>query len=156
MKKADFMVALKRRNTTIIDDEAWDTQPWNDLEGLKKLTGSISFGCEFIDGKCQDTRKMEWVGNHPACCCKDCGRSAGYLDIILEKDIALYARKFTSKAGFWRKGKGCILPRKMRSIVCVTYACQELDGLYELKRIMGDREDRLVRDFEKYHGRELS
>lgn len=150
------MVALRRRNTTIIDDEAWDTQPWTDLEGLKKLTDSIDFGCKFIDGKCQDARKMEWVGNHPACCCKDCAFAAGYHDIMLEKDIVSYAKKFTSKAGFWRKGKGCILPRKMRSITCVAYSCTDIEGMYTLRRMMDRCEGQLIRDFKKYHGRELS
>jgi hypothetical protein len=154
MKKDDFIFALQKRNTIILNDKAWYSQEWEDLIGLKQLTASINFGCKFgDDGKCHGG-KLSWIGDHPACCCKECLENAGYHDIMLEKDIPFYAKKFLPKVGFWRKNKGCILPRKMRSCVCVSYSCKSINGIYTLKDIMNTCSHRLIGNFEKieeYH-----
>jgi hypothetical protein len=44
---------------------------------------------------------------------------------MIDKDLAYYARHFSIKTGFWRKGKGCILSRKMRSVTCLTHHCND-------------------------------
>lgn len=149
------MVALIRRNTTIIDEMAWKNDDHRRLYKLKMLTDSIDFKCNFNEnGQCRENR-VDWASGHPACCCKDCARSTGYLDIMFENEIDEYAKSFNAKTGFWRKGKGCILPRKKRSPTCVTFTCEDIEGMCELRNVMDECEGKLIRNYEKDHGREL-
>jgi hypothetical protein len=34
-----------------------------------------------------------------------------------------YAKSFALKWGFWRPKKGCLLPYRLRSVVCATHNC---------------------------------
>lgn len=72
MKKANFIKHLVRqRDTYLLDDDVIYEYDYKDLIGLKKLSGCMDFGCRFDEnGKCNGNK--EWIGEHPACCCKDC------------------------------------------------------------------------------------
>jgi hypothetical protein len=146
MKKVDFIKHMRKcRDTRILSNAAKYEPDYEDMIGLKKLSASLDFGCRFDkNGKCNSN--PEWVDNHPACCCRDCFRSAGYLDTVLEEDIVKYSRKFSIKTGFWRKGKGCILPRKMRSAVCVAFSCKHIEGKSTYQNLLDVFEHRLQRD----------
>ena len=58
-------------------------------------------------------------------CCLQCAETHGYLTgphaKALEKKY-----KFSKKTGYFREGKGCKLPRKHRSLVCLAYLCGEI------------------------------
>ena len=95
---------------------------------LAELTKYVDFGCDFDDsGVC---KKYQGPGIHPdydkgMCCCSGCKRCGGFL-YVLPADRYLqeeYARMYDDETGFWRKEKGCILPRRMRSSTCLTYNC---------------------------------
>jgi len=95
---------------------------------LANLTSLIDFGCKFKDGKC--------IGSGvEMCCCSGCRGSTGFFRTTffydysrkdrIEDEMLYYAKKFNLKTGFWRKDKGCILPRRKRSATCLTYNCSD-------------------------------
>lgn len=90
---------------------------------IREATSAINYDCQFKDGKC----KSNVSSYNPRCCCQGCAGALGYLRGGLNK-IPLGSDKeilplFSEKTGFWRKGKGCILPRKYRSVVCLSFNC---------------------------------
>ncbi len=107
---------------------------FEELESLKMLTELIDFGCGF-DGV-EGCRK----GAGEKCCCSSCKPSFGHFRIFRQSNVAKLAWHFNKETGFWRKGRGCILPRKLRSITCVTYHCstdEKIDKmLHALSRAM--------------------
>jgi hypothetical protein len=127
MTKAEFIKKLEEKHIMIIDRsinrDGYYVNMWmRRVENLKRLTGRIDFGCKFDkNGKCN--AKNTSYKNERMCCCTDCAFKIGYLNLIYEKDVYYYTKKYNKKTGFWRKGKGCILDRHMRSNTCVTYVC---------------------------------
>jgi hypothetical protein len=126
------------------------------IENLKRLTGRIEFGCKFDkNGRCNGKKTI--YNLEKQCCCADCAVKMGYLQIIHEKDALYYAKKFNKKTGFWRKGKGCIIDRHMRSNTCIAFVCDVgpnnlKDELNSLKGTIRDYENhilRKVRDIKK-------
>ena len=93
---------------------------------LAKLTSEINFECGFKDGKCK-AKETEM------CCCIQCREYYGHFhirffddyssEIDIEKELLYYAKKIDDRYGFWRRDKGCILPRERRSATCLTYNC---------------------------------
>jgi len=112
---------------------------------LAKLTESLDFGCEFDKfGRCRNYKGAP-TDKPVMCCCNGCFNSMGYLQTLPTggwtsrsedrlKILKVYARRFSEKTikdhnvykmkiGFWRPGKGCVLPRIHRSPTCLTYTC---------------------------------
>jgi hypothetical protein len=104
-------------------ENSFNRYPVDDYRGLKEGTEQVKFEC-FTD-KRKDQRCAN--GNKsPMCCCLDCYTYAGHFhekDLIFAKDIPKYEALFEPKVGFWRKNKGCALPRALRSHTCLTYYC---------------------------------
>lgn len=97
------------------------------MEALKELTGDLDFGCNFNkEGLCRSYADFK-TKKRNMCCCGSCQGATGHLSTIRQSRIPQYARLFSKKTGFWREGKGCILPRALRSATCVTYTCIFLD-----------------------------
>jgi hypothetical protein len=102
---------------------------WCHYNALAELTQHVEYGCDFTDGVCAGHRWGNYLKlpkEKQMCCCRGCLRSVGYLRYIpsdLEgmREISSY---FCEETGFWRPEKGCILPRKWRSTVCLTFACR--------------------------------
>jgi hypothetical protein len=99
----------------------------NQFVSIKGLIKYIDFQCRINpeDGGCKETPSSK------KCCCHDCLMNVGYFRIMFEHDVAYYSRRFSVKTGFWRKGKGCILPHHKRSIICLTHNCNYPDKGYE-------------------------
>jgi hypothetical protein len=129
------------------------TWPYKYLESAKGVTAKFDFKCDFKDGVCIRRRKNplwqqdDLKNERKMCCCINCVHHIGYLSLIREDDIAMYARKFNKYTGFWRDGIGCNLPREKRSITCVGYACNleynseddvQLSGLIYCMRTLQD------------------
>jgi hypothetical protein len=111
------------------------------LESHAALAGTMDFGCDFdSDGWCLGERASKEKGLYPPicevpkgkeymhrmCCCKCCYESLGYLNsnrFLFSEDIPTYEKLFKRKIGFWRRGKGCVLPRKLRSKTCQGFVC---------------------------------
>lgn len=64
-----------------------------------------------------------------------CGGCSGYFRNISTDEEADYLKKlkikykfnYKKRYGFWRPGKGCVLPRIQRSEVCLKYTCNGLN-----------------------------
>lgn len=83
----------------------------------------IDFGCNFQpDGSCAG----RFQGQNRQCCCKNCGMDYGYLRKIMPGTEQFYIKRFDPKLGFWRQGKGCILPRAFRSGTCLRHYCYHI------------------------------
>ena len=94
-------------------------------------TENIDFGCELgLNGEyCLGYKKA------PTYCCANCGYNSGWLNQALKsfgkttkvfgtnKTAKFFNRHFDNEIGFWRKDKGCILPRKYRSMTCIFCNC---------------------------------
>ena len=95
----------------------------NILDKIKALKGSskdFPFDlCKFDDeGRCDRFRN-----GGVQCMCKDCNLFCGFIRFTTEKDLIMYAELYDEKTGFFRKGKGCVLPREYRSGICLSYYC---------------------------------
>lgn len=91
---------------------------------LKQAINSIEFSCFKEGGKCA----LRPDGS--VCCCGSCDTQFGHFastDIILSQNIKIYNKLFFPKTGFWHKHKGCLLPKELRSITCITYNCENSD-----------------------------
>lgn len=87
------------------------------------LTGLFEFACDFKNGKCAGKRDTV------KCCCSNCASSIGHFgDQWPNNTEALeqLAGYFNPETGFWRVGKGCILPRHRRSLTCAFYVCEKI------------------------------
>jgi hypothetical protein len=97
------------------------------LQELKRATELIEFPCNFQDGVCLSIRETpqmysyEW--GKAGCCCGDCRKKFGYLRVFYHEFARHYVAAWNNKTGFWRKGKGCALPRYLRSKTCLQFTC---------------------------------
>jgi hypothetical protein len=112
---------------------------WDRYTKAALATEKIDFKCGFVNGRC--IRARDKKASHLVkcgCCCSNCADHLGYLDIIgwhegvRIKYLREYERLFDSKNGFFVKGRGCSLPRHMRSSTCLTFSCDP--GVYEIMR----------------------
>jgi len=97
------------------------------ISTLRHMTKFIPFACGItIEGTCLD--QPETKNGRNTCCCSSCYNSFGHFnrEVMREQDFGYYLRKFSASTGFWRKGKGCTLPRKRRSNTCVFYMCSNV------------------------------
>lgn len=122
MKVKDFLYLCSSRRLPNIVSEID-----KNLDKYKIITKHFIYPCNFDKyGRCS-------VHRGPMCCCANCGINVGYLDKIrpvgnvkqVSEIIKKYARLYNRETGFWRKSKGCALPRNMRSATCVGFICSE-------------------------------
>jgi hypothetical protein len=102
---------------------------WGQREAMADQTASIDYGCDFRDGQCKAQRSTKaqqdiesWCCG-PMGCCIRCASAVGYLDALPAYALKAVARLWSTKTGFWRKSKGCVLPRKWRSHTCLGFTC---------------------------------
>ena len=107
----------------------WD---WYEYQKLAGLTKYLNYGCSFENGKCGSNFPN---GQKDMYCCSGCFSMFGHFQELPNDYTQLcdYARHFSEKkedskgkiiaAGFWRKGKGCILDRSKRSTICLRFCC---------------------------------
>jgi hypothetical protein len=111
---------------------------WRTYRMLADLTKYVHYGCDFTELGCKAYRikskkeleKLREEGKkrgrpywREMCCCGGCRGAFGYLHHFPIEGLTTIARCFHYKTGFWREGKGCVLPRKYRSYTCLNYAC---------------------------------
>lgn len=89
------------------------------IEEMKLYKGLTSL----VNYRCEDGCKSHGVTKKGVnlCCCGYCKRNIGYLNSILYKDVPTYAKSF-GENGFWSE-TGCILPRELRSCLCLAHNC---------------------------------
>lgn len=150
-KESIFMREMKRKGSSLLAPVGLYKYPNGEMidllralvKNLIQASNVFDFKCDFDkEGGCADTRKR----NRPKddfhakmCCCSSCYASLGYLQAALpirQQDLSIYEKLFKRKIGFWRRGKGCSLPRELRSTVCVFYSCNsELERKVSLDSI---------------------
>lgn len=141
MRTKDFIArAISKRNVCIHD------KPYGfeaaDYRRVTELTAHFKFPCDFKDGACYRYREFrqkdefESRERYNKCCCNACGRNIGYLEYLPNYmwDIRIIAGCYNEDDGFWRLETGCILPRRYRSLTCVSYSC-DLYNYQSLKRV---------------------
>lgn len=87
------------------------------MKTLKGITNYVDYQCGFNGKTCKYHRGKE-------CCCSGCKHNIGYLENIDFGDLKVYAKSFDKVTGFWRE-TGCVLPRELRSHVCLRMTCRE-------------------------------
>jgi hypothetical protein len=87
------------------------------LDSIKELTEFIDFQCNFVEGKCKNVSSSY-------CCSNDCVDKVGYLKSICLEYLPEYESNWNKDTGFYRADKGCVLTRRLRSIVCLTFSCR--------------------------------
>lgn len=135
---------------------------WLFLEFLKDSTKFVDYGCNFnVKGDCKKYKSIT------KCCCSNCKFHIGYLYMLKNnlESLKKIAHLYNKTTGFWRKEKGCILPRKYRSQTCVCYHCGLLKNkndkallllirLFESKKVRNDVSkelEKIVTNFCKLH-----
>lgn len=88
------------------------------------ISQNINFNCQFDKGLCKVYRGA-YFKDEKMCCCHSCLEYVGWLRYIHKGDITKYAKRYSTKTGFWRKDKGCLLPYELRSVTCVFHNCHE-------------------------------
>ena len=146
MTPGDFLINYLERGSRQITKTVEGYLPKNFM-ALVELTEKLNFKCEFDDrGICKSKRNSNYLSDEEAakCCCHGCRACVGFI-YELPNDMRLikrYARHFDAKTGFWRPGKGCVLPRSMRHKTCVTYNC-------DYNACRSDAEDALMQSIRK-------
>ncbi len=107
------------RESTIEVTQDFDSLSWRNYYRAAELTERIDFGCDFKNGRCKKHRRDK----EPMCCCQYCAVEGGYLHKVSAAGAKVVQKLWDKKTGLWRKGKGCILPRRYRSITCLLHSC---------------------------------
>ena len=134
MKKELFIKQLNKYGviiTPVNDNPLFDRAILKEFRLLKNFIKFINFDCQ-IKEKCpgienDSTGGCKVTPQSLKCCCSGCVDSAGYFRKMIQSELNFYAKKFSVKTGFWRKGMGCILEHKMRSTTCLTHHCNYED-----------------------------
>lgn len=129
MRTTEFLMFYLSRHCgeKTISNKLPNGVPYEVFSAFAEMTAYINYNCGFDDiGICKNNRN-ESVRPKNRCCCTACSNTTGYLRVIPNnvRQIREIAKCFNRKFGFWREGKGCILPRKYRSSVCLTHNCRQ-------------------------------
>lgn len=111
------------------------TVSWEVRESLNEQTKFLDYGCRFENGKCITNLERYQTAE---CCCTNCVPCRGHLSSIPPYAVEQIASLFSEETGFWRKEKGCILPRKWRSFICLNYQCKMPEHEYKKLRKLLD------------------
>lgn len=159
METSKFIEIFLKKGNKVIGTKinGWLVNYYQKLAGLTEL---IDYKCNFDrNGMCKvyiAKRDMCRTGRETMCCCHSCERTIGYLNTIPSEwgILTQYAELFDEETGFWRKGKGCILPRKLRSNTCLRYHCldEELTSTQRLLMAALDHVDGVIGIYLKSHG----
>lgn len=137
MRLEDFLLKAIRHGVIIssITDKGW---AWGAQKRYAELTSLIDFECNFDEAgicKVYQPRKTGPKGGKRSkallhdlskCCCRGCWRRVGYLKALPNhtSELSDIAELFNEETGFWRSGKGCVLPREYRSNTCLFHMCR--------------------------------
>ena len=106
------------------------------VEKIKRTSEVLNNKCEFKNNKCKMIRQLKTNKVDPysiynkGCCCGKCEDSGGYLKRITSNNVATYYESWKKGSGFLEEGKGCRLPRELRSKTCICYQCQNIQQGY--------------------------
>ena len=112
----------------IITSKAPNGLSWRTWGRIANITEHVDFGCRFTKrGKCKNihneggpARASTATGCCSAWCC---AHNNGYLRRIPKSAEKRILSLWCPDYGFYREGKGCVLPRKWRDEFCLLYEC---------------------------------
>ena len=91
--------------------------------GLAKETGNVDYDCNFHDGHC----RCRGAGDKN--CCSECACMLGYwrkeIGALDEDIVRTMAGFYDARTGFRREDSGCLLPRELRSPICLYILCSD-------------------------------
>jgi hypothetical protein len=125
MKYDEVVKLLARWKITIVPKEAKRIRGHDvdTFRALARQTERIDYDCDFNNGRCQG-RMMCSNG-----CCAECARAFGHWrkegGTIDEDTLRRVAGYYDERLGFLREGEGCILPRELRSPICLYVRCSD-------------------------------
>lgn len=92
---------------------------------LARQTENIDYDCGFDGQNCRGRSR----GGNGCCTSSRCAGMLGYWrregDTLDEDTVRKLAGLYNEKTGFLRDGRGCILPRELRSPTCLFIYCSE-------------------------------
>ena len=133
MNVEEFRNEAKSRGGHTFSNQSYGGLEWSEWHKLATMTKNIEYGCHFgkhvrndsTDERSTCSKQRKHNKTAERCCCDSCDTNLGYLRFIQDdqKVVKRIASLLQLKNGFWRENKGCILPRKYRSAVCLGYRC---------------------------------
>lgn len=125
------------RGLGILSTRFRDSEGWSGLGNfvplefkfiLAEMTSMVDYRCGFKGGTCKihHSRATRNPNRAALCCCVGCYHSMGYMmctSLPKGSDVVLMASLFDEETGYWRKGVGCALPRRLRSPICLRHNC---------------------------------
>jgi len=121
MKEEDFIKRVLTQDSITISNNAIESR--QHYQEIAELTEYIDYGCKIVPGvdRCSHNEMIS-----EGCCCRGCQNVIGYRITMSQNEIPILAKYFNKDTGYWREGIGCILPRKHRSITCLSHKCKNL------------------------------
>jgi hypothetical protein len=125
MRYDEFEHLLSRRGISVIPKETRRIRGY-DVDTYRKLakqTENMDFDCGDGDSFCR------YIHVRAGACCIDCVDTCGHWQRegrMLDEDSARKMAEYCDiNDGFCREGSGCILPRELRSPVCLYHICSD-------------------------------
>jgi hypothetical protein len=91
--------------------------------GLAMQTEDVDYDCNFQDGCCRER------GHGDKNCCSECACTFGYwrkeTNALDEETVRTMAELYDPRWGFRRENTGCLLPRELRSPICLYILCSD-------------------------------
>jgi hypothetical protein len=91
--------------------------------GLARETEHVDYDCNFKDGCCRER------GPGMKNCCSECACTFGYWrkepGALDEATVRIMAEVYDLRYGFRRENTGCLLPRELRSPICLYKLCSD-------------------------------
>ncbi len=106
---------------------------WEQWKVLAETAAEIDWQCDFdAQGKCKMARIASCkdpslghvVGNNDRNCCFHCSANKGFLEKVPQDAVPQILTLYDPHLGFWAAEKGCVLPWKWRSHVCLGFSCR--------------------------------
>jgi hypothetical protein len=93
------------------------------VRGLAKQTEDVDYDCNFHDGCCRAR------GPGDKNCCSECACTFGYWrkepGALDEETVRIMAEFYNERWGFRHEDSGCLLPRELRSPICLYILCSD-------------------------------
>lgn len=124
MRYGEFEMFLRGLGVAIVPKAAARIRGYavDEYRELAGRTEGIDFDCSDGDGYCRYAHVREGA------CCLDCVDTCGHWQrerALDEESAHRMAPYCDASDGFCREGTGCILPRELRSPVCLYHVCSD-------------------------------
>ncbi|HTY89939.1 MAG TPA: hypothetical protein VMC84_02065 [Methanocella sp.] len=135
MRYDEFEQLLRKLNIAIVPKDSGRIRGYDvdTYRILAKQTERIDFDCGDGVSFCR------YIHIREGACCLDCVDTCGHWqrESTLDEDSARKMAPYCDpQDGFCREGTGCILPRELRSPVCLYHICSDVKMTEEDKKLL--------------------